>query len=415
MTEWTRRPVGDLIDGLAAGVSVRSIPTATGGAAVLKTSAVDAGRFDPREAKSILPADLPRARRTVAADSMIVSRMNTPAMVGDVGYVAEAHTNIYLPDRLWLARAKRSSHTDMRWLTYYFASDPGARELRGLATGTSGSMKNIPRDRVLGLEISVPSGAEQRAIADALVGADGLIDGLERAIAKKQAIKQAMIQQLLTGRARLPGYTVEWAPVRLRDAGGTYGGLVGKSKEDFGTGPATFVTFMEVMEGARLRGRRLARVRVRPTERQNRVLRGDVLFNGSSETPEEVALAAVVDYDPTPTTYLNSFCFGYRLKAHNQIDPTYLAHFFRSSQGREIVSVLAQGATRYNIAKTKLMSASPMLPPIDEQRAIVRVLSDVEAEIEGLSVRLDKARAIKIGMMQQLLTGSVRPPVETAS
>ena len=265
------------------------------------------------------------------------------------------------------------------------------------------------------IEIEAPEFSEQIAIAEIANDLAAHIAALERLIAKKQAIKQGMMQQLLTGRARLPGYTVEWAPVRLRDAGGTYGGLVGKSKEDFGTGSATFVTFMEVMEGARLRGRGLARVRVRPTERQNRVLRGDVLFNGSSETPEEVALAAVVDYDPTPTTYLNSFCFGYRLKTQNQIDPTYLAHFFRSSQGREIVSVLAQGATRYNIAKTKLMSASPMLPPIDEQRAIVSVLSDVEAEIEGLNVRLDKARAIKTGMMQQLLTGRTRLPVEAVS
>lgn len=265
------------------------------------------------------------------------------------------------------------------------------------------------------LEIEAPELVEQTAIAEVANDLADHVAALERLIAKKQAIKQGMMQQLLTGRTRLPGYTVEWAPVRLRDAGGTYGGLVGKSKEDFGTGSATFVTFMEVMEGARLRGRRLARVRVRPTERQNRVLRGDVLFNGSSETPEEVALAAVVDYDPIPTTYLNSFCFGYRLKAHNQIDPTYLAHFIRSSQGREIVSVLAQGATRYNIAKTKLMNASPMLPPIDEQRAIVSVLSDVEAEIEGLNVRLDKARAIKTGMMQQLLTGRTRLPVEAVS
>ncbi|SHY17396.1 restriction endonuclease S subunit [Mycobacteroides abscessus subsp. abscessus] len=265
------------------------------------------------------------------------------------------------------------------------------------------------------LPVPLPDIEVQNAIANAFTDVDNLIGALERKIAKKQAIKQGIMQQLLTGRTRLPGFTFEWAPVRLRDAGGTYGGLVGKSKDDFGTGSATFVTFMEVMEGARLRGRRLARVRVRPTERQNRVLRGDVLFNGSSETPEEVALAAVVDYEPTPTTYLNSFCFGYRLKDQNQIDPTYLAHFFRSSQGREIVSVLAQGATRYNIAKTKLMSVSPMLPPIDEQRAIVSVLSDVEAEIEGLNVRLDKARAIKTGMMQQLLTGRTRLPVEAAS
>ncbi|WP_168703947.1 restriction endonuclease subunit S [Gordonia paraffinivorans] len=300
-----------------------------------------------------------------------------------------------------------------QYILQYILSNPGQKQIADAMAGNA--ITRLTLAKIKALRVPIPAISEQSAIGDALRDADDLIATLERLIAKKQAIKQGMMQQLLTGRTRLPGYTLEWAPVRLRDAGGTYGGLVGKSKDDFGTGSATFVTFMEVMEGARLRGRRLARVRVRPTERQNRVLRGDVLFNGSSETPEEVALAAVVDYEPTPTTYLNSFCFGYRLKDQNQIDPTYLAHFFRSSQGREIVSVLAQGATRYNIAKTKLMSVSPMLPPIDEQRAIVSVLSDVEAEIEGLNVRLDKARAIKTGMMQQLLTGRTRLPVEAKS
>lgn len=265
------------------------------------------------------------------------------------------------------------------------------------------------------LPIWIPTDEEQRNISSVLASADATIAALERLIAKKQAIKQGMMQQLLTGRTRLPGFDGEWTPVRLRDAGSTYGGLVGKTKDDFGTGSAQFVTFMEVMAGVRLCGARLERVSVGPAERQNRVLRGDVLFNGSSETPEEVALAAVVDYDPSPKTYLNSFCFGFRLKARDQIDPTYLAHFFRSSQGRDIISILAQGATRYNIAKTKLMQVAPLLPPIDEQRAIVEVLGTSEAEIDSLSHQLAKARAIKTGMMQQLLTGRVRLPVEAAS
>lgn len=288
-----------------------------------------------------------------------------------------------------------------------------ASEARLLATVSSAtnSAGVLDTRQTQSLPVWIPSREVQRTIVQRLDDADHLIVVLERMIAKKQAIKQGMMQQLLTGKTRLPGFDQEWASVRLRDAGSTYGGLVGKSKNDFGTGSATFVTFMEVMAAARLRGTRLERVNVGPAERQNRVLRRDVLFNGSSETPEEVALAAVVDYNPSPTTYLNSFCFGYRLKDRNQIDPTYLAHFFRSSQGRDIVSVLAQGATRYNIAKTKLMQVAPTLPPIEEQHAIVDVLSAAESEIGALNLRLAKARAIKTGMMQELLTGRTRLPV----
>ena len=222
------------------------------------------------------------------------------------------------------------------------------------------------------------------------------------------------MQELLTGRTRLPDFTDQWRSVRLRDMGSTYGGLTGKDKDDFGTGSASYVTFLEVMASARLLGQRLERVSVRPGERQNQVQRGDILFNGSSETPEEVALAAVVDYDPAPRTYLNSFCFGYRLADARVVDPLYLAYFFRSEGGRRLIASLAQGATRYNISKTKLLELSPSLPRLDEQRAIVGVLRTVEDEIELMDARLQKARDIKQGMMQELLTSRTRLPVREA-
>ncbi|WP_211205005.1 restriction endonuclease subunit S, partial [Corynebacterium jeikeium] len=215
MTEWTQRKVSDLIDGLRAGVSVRSSPGVDGGPAVLKTSAIKSGRFDPSEVKTILKADLQRAKCPVAADSLIISRMNTPALVGDVGYVDEERADLYLPDRLWLAQKKRNSDTDMRWLTYHFSSEPGSRELRDLATGTSGSMKNIPKNKVLNLVIPTPSPLEQQAIADAIADADGLIESLKRLILKKQAIKQGMMQQLLSGVTRLDGFTGSWDETRL--------------------------------------------------------------------------------------------------------------------------------------------------------------------------------------------------------
>ncbi|MCB5275490.1 hypothetical protein BJG92_03041 [Arthrobacter sp. SO5] len=254
---------------------------------------------------------------------------------------------------------------------------------------------------------------QQEAIGTAARDADGLITTLERLIAKKQAIRQGMMQQLLTGQTRLPGFSESWRRVRLREVGMTYGGLTGKSKEDFGRGTASYVTFMEVMSGPRLRGTRLESVVVGAYERQNRVARGDVLFNGSSETPEELALAAVVDFAPLAATYLNSFCFGFRVKRLDLLDPTYLALYFRSASGRAIVSSLAQGATRYNIAKTKFLELDPELPPIDEQKAIAALLGDTEDEIEALRGRLAKFRAIKLGMLQELLTGRTRlSPVE---
>jgi type I restriction enzyme, S subunit len=189
--------------------------------------------------------------------------------------------------------------------------------------------------------------------------------------------------------------------VRLRDLGSTYGGLTGKTKEDFGTGAAHFVTFLEVIYNTRLRGEGLGRVRLRTGERQNRVMRGDLLFNGSSETPEEVALSAVVDFEPDDHTYLNSFCFGYRLRPGTSVDPTFLAYFFRSSAGRALVASLAQGATRYNIAKTKFMGVELDLPSPDRQREIVAALSDADEVVAAIERLIAKKQAIKQGMLQE--------------
>jgi type I restriction enzyme, S subunit len=296
---------------------------------------------------------------------------------------------------------------DHRYLFYYLSSKYD--EIRSLSN--AGSQDNLSGELVRRLLIAVPPLQEQSDIARVLTDFDAQIDTVMRIIAKKQAIKCGMTQQLLTGSTRLPGFTEPWAEVRLRDEGSTYGGLTGKTKGDFGSGVASFVTFMEVMAGPRLLRCHDAPVDVQPGEDQKRVLRGDVLFNGSSETPEEVALATAVEFDTSPTTYLNSFCFGYRLNDQSRIHPTYLAYYFRSGRGRALVSSLAQGATRYNISKAKLLELTPLLPSFAEQTAIVNILIDIETEIERLRDRLAKTRNIKQGMMQELLTGRTRLPV----
>ena len=198
--------------------------------------------------------------------------------------------------------------------------------------------------------------------------------------------------------------------VRLGELGTTFAGLSGKTKADFGRGNASYVTFLDVVNSTRLRGESLGRVRVEPGEGQNRVLRGDLLFNGSSETPEEVALSAVVDFDPLPETYLNSFCFGFRLFPDAHVDPMYLAYFFRSPAGRELVSPLSQGATRYNIAKTKLLKVGLHLPELRRQREVVEMLSDADALTGTLRRKVAKQEDVLQGMTRQLLTGQTRLP-----
>ena len=148
-----------------------------------------------------------------------------------------------------------------------------------------------------------PTTKEQRDIAQALSDVDALLDSLDRLIAKKRNLKQAAMQQLLTGQKRLPGFSGEWEEKRLGDLGATYGGLTGKTKADFGNGEARYITFMNVMQNVVIDSETFDRVEVSKMETQNRARKGDLFFNGSSETPEEVAMCAVL-LDEVQDVYL---------------------------------------------------------------------------------------------------------------
>lgn len=202
----------------------------------------------------------------------------------------------------------------------------------------------------------------------------------------------------------------DWQVVRLEDLMSSFGGLVGKTKKDFGSGDARYVTFLDVVNNITLQGDELGRVNVASDERQSRVVQGDLLLNGSSETPEEVALAAVVDFEPGDDVYLNSFCFGLRLHPGAQADPKFLAYHLRGPVGRAHVAPLAQGATRYNIAKTKLLRLELALPSLAEQQAIATVLGEVDSLIESLGRAIRKKEDVRAGLAQQLLTGRTRLP-----
>ena len=252
-----------------------------------------------------------------------------------------------------------------------------------------------------------PQISEQRAIAEVLSDVDGLLNALEALIAKKRMIKQAVMQQLLTGKTRLSGFSGAWEKTKMGGIGSIYGGLSGKSKVDFEGGNARYVTFLGVLENVILNVRHTERVHVGPGESQNSVMEGDLLFNASSETPGDLAIGAVMG-EQLDNLYLNSFCFGFRVHDENKYVPLLLAYFSRGSVGRSIMNALAQGATRYNMSKSQFLALELSIPPCDEQHAIVSVLSDMDAEIAVLEQRRDKTDAIKQGMMQQLLTGRVR-------
>lgn len=256
-------------------------------------------------------------------------------------------------------------------------------------------------------KIPLPPLPEQKAIAKVLSDIDELIESIEKLIHKKKQIKQGAMQELLTGKKRLPGFSGKWEVKRLGELGVTYSGLSGKKKEDFNNGNSYYITFLNVLNNPVIDLKQVEKVRVSKWENQNLVRKGDIFFNTSSETPEEVGMCSVLMEDK-PNLYLNSFCFGYRLYDGSKCDALYLTSYLRSDLGRKMFSTIAQGSTRYNLSKKEFNNIAIPLPPLPEQKAIAQILSDMDAEIEALEKKLDKYRKIKEGMMEKLLTGQVR-------
>ena len=190
--------------------------------------------------------------------------------------------------------------------------------------------------------------------------------------------------------------------------GTTYGGLTGKSKEDFGHGAAWFVPYTNVFDNPVGDSTRLERVEIDPS--QNVVRRGDALFTVSSETPEEVGMSSVWPSD-LDDLYLNSFCFGYR--QDGSFDPSYLAYMLRADSFRNQIEMLAQGISRFNISKGKVMEIEVPVPNKREQARIGRLFVDLDSLITLHQRKYDKLCTVKKSMLDKMFPkpGETEPEI----
>ena len=200
-----------------------------------------------------------------------------------------------------------------------------------------------------------------------------------------------------TPEIRFAGFTDPWEQRKLGDCGTAYGGLSGKSKDDFGHGEARFIPYTNVFENPVTDVERLEAVEIDMS--QNAVKQGDAFFTVSSETPEEVGMSSVWLADQQ-NVYLNSFCFGYR--QDGSFDPLYLAYMFRSQSVRSELTLLAQGISRFNISKKKVMEIEVPVPRLDEQKAIGSYLRNVDNLITLHQRKLDLLKNVKKSMLDKM-------------
>ena len=245
-----------------------------------------------------------------------------------------------------------------------------------------GAMKNlVGMDVFRTITVVLPPLSEQRAIAEVLSDVDGLINALEVLIAKKRAIKQSVMQQLLTGKTRLPGFSGAWEKTKISD-------LLAYRRPD-----PYIVQSTEYLEHGDI-----------PVLTANKAF-----ILGYTDEPSGICrnLPVIVFDDFTTDSKYATFPFKVKSSAIKLLYPKHervsLKYVFERMQ---LIDFPLGNHKRYYISEYQNLEI--YAPDYDEQHAIASVLSDIDTEITALEQRRDKTRAIKQGMMQQLLTGRVR-------
>ena len=200
-----------------------------------------------------------------------------------------------------------------------------------------------------------------------------------------------------TPKLRFKGFVDDWGQRKLGSIGSTYTGLSGKTKEDFGHGEAQYITYLNIFLNTVSDITMTDKVEIDTT--QNEVKYGDVLFTTSSETPEEVGMSSVWMGD-SPNTYLNSFCFGFR--PNQKINPYFLGYSLRAPYMRDKIKILAQGISRYNISKNKVMELEISLPNNEEQKLIGTFLQRIDLIITLHQRKLEHLNLKKKALLQKL-------------
>jgi len=190
----------------------------------------------------------------------------------------------------------------------------------------------------------------------------------------------------------------EWKVAELGSLGQTYNGLSGKTKEDFGSG-SPYLTYMNIFANTKVNINLVEYVKINSKETQNKVQFGDIFFTVSSETLEDVGMSSVILDQIAEDTYLNSFCFGFRLHSYNELLPEYAMFLFREYNTRKRIKFFAAGTTRINISKVKLMKLLLVLPPLQEQQKIAEILSTVDQKIASIDSKIEETQTLKRGLM----------------
>ena len=342
------------------------------------------------------------------------------ADIGIVSYVdAQAPFPAYINQHIALVRFDPEL-ANGKFVSYFLAADGAQRNFR--AKTDNGAKAGMSLGGVAKIQAALPPHPEQSAIATALSDVDALLSGLDKLIAKKRDLKQAAMQQLLTGKTRLPGFVVkagfkqtevgvipeDWEISVFRDIVRSYvdyrGRTPGKLGMDWGGGEILALSANNVQMG-RIASEKEAYFGsenlYRKWMRQGECERGDILLTMEAPLGNVARIPDDQKYILSQRVLL--------IKPNASIRGDYLYHLMRGGHFQYQLEKHSTGSTAKGIQRAKLDELSIWFPKSEaEQFAIAEVLSDMDVELATLEARREKSKLFKQGMTQELLTGKTR-------
>jgi type I restriction enzyme S subunit len=391
--EWDVRTIRDASDVVTVGfVGTMAHLFTKVGVPLLRGQNVLPGQLDLTDSKFISPETHSRWKKSaLRGGDVVIVRVGYPGTCAvipqDFGPANAASLVVVRPD---------SSCVDSSFLCYVLLSDIGRKQVDSALVGGAQQVINI--GTAASFLIPVPPKAEQHTISEALSNADALLGGLDRLIAKKRDLKQAAMQQLLSGQTRLPGFDGEWEDTPLGAIGECIIGLTYKPENVVDHG-------LLVLRSSNIQNGRLAfddNVYVNIEVANHLTTRpGDLLVCVRNGSRALIGKSAVIDESAAGLTF-GAFMSVYRTKHWRFISHAFQSHDIQ----RQIRDNI--GATINQITNKDMRALRVKLPPENEQTTIAEMLTEMDAELAALEQRREKTCALKQGMMQELLTGRTR-------
>lgn len=430
-SDWEMGVVGDFVTALQAGVSVNAVETDAGCLAgdlgVLKSSAVLQGKFFANQHKVVVAADVGRVATSVVADRIIISRMNTPALVGESGYVKKDEPNLFLPDRLWQTEPSGMPHSQ-RWLSYWL-QHPGMRRLIAAgATGTSNSMKNISKETVLSLPVPRTPLPEQQKITAILSTVDDKLDVIACQIEATQALKQGLMQTLFSQGVGILDASGLWIPhTEFQNSGlgkipvgwsadklDSHVSKVGSGITPKGGSDAYLSSGIPLIRSQNvLVGRLSLSDVVFISDEQHQKMRNsalmpcDVLLN---ITGASIGRCAILPADFAEGNVNQHVCI---IRPLSSLNPRYLCQYLNSNAGQKQVDRFQAGGNREGLNFQQIRSFELPVPPPGEQLKVAEILDGVDEKLKVLAAKQTLYESLKRGLMQKLLTGEWRVKLDS--